>query len=104
MLYLLLSVYICMSTLGLVGMKTAGSFFAAKFIGSALLYLLAACMWVSILRSFPLSLAFPIASSGIIVATSIVGALYLHEEQSVSRLAGLVLMIVGIILVSQVKQ
>jgi len=85
-------------------MKTAGSLLGAKFIGSALLYLVAACMWVSILRSFPLSLAFPIASSGIIVATTVVGALYLHEQQSISRLAGLVLMILGIILVSQSKQ
>lgn len=103
MINLFVSFYIIVSTVGLAGMKGSTQLLSLQFFASAICYGSGAALWILILRSFPLSVAFPIASSGLIVSTTLIGWIIFKEKVDLGHLWGVALILLGIILVSKSK-
>lgn len=57
-------------------------------------------MWMFILSRNALSWIFPIAASALIVATYIIGILFLKEELVFSRIIGILIIIAGIFILN----
>jgi multidrug transporter EmrE-like cation transporter len=101
MIFVLIPVYILVSTLGLAGMKASTEIVSLAFFASAICYASGAGIWVLILRAFPLSVAFPIASSGLIMSTALVGWVIFKERFGFLHIFGVSLILLGIICVSK---
>jgi multidrug transporter EmrE-like cation transporter len=71
-----------------------------EFIIGFLMYLAGFIYWFAILHRFNLSLAFPMASSSLIILTTLFSVVFLKEELMPWNWFGLVLIISGIILSS----
>ena len=89
-------VYALISCVGLYWLKSAANLWTLKFISGAFLYILGAAVWLVILRMYPLSIAFPIASGVLMIGTTVVGYVLLKENISWMHLMGLVLISSGI--------
>ena len=103
MIYLFISFYILVSSVGLAGMKGSTELMSITFLASAICYGSGAALWVLILRSFPISVAFPVASSGLIISTTLIGWIVFKEKFGFEHLLGVSLIMVGIALVSKSK-
>lgn len=94
-----LLVYLAVSSFGLYRLKASheviswGFFLGFCFYGAGFL------MWIFLLRRMPLSLIFPIASGGLIVATQVSGWLFLNENVSLYQCIGCLLIVAGSALV-----
>jgi multidrug transporter EmrE-like cation transporter len=55
-------------------------------------------IWLVILKMNPLSIAFPIASGALIIATQIVGIFFLNEKANWVQIIGILVIIGGIYL------
>lgn len=64
------------------------------------LYGAGAIAWLFVLQRTPLSLAYPFVALGF-VATAVIGAAIFGETLSIARMAGIGLIVVGCVLVSQ---
>lgn len=95
---LLLAVYVGISCGGLFLMKAAPVWLSVQFSFGFLLYALGACLWLVILRTYPLSIAFPAASGALMVGTMLIGAFWLGERIGVGQIAGALLIFAGIVL------
>lgn len=91
--------YIALSSYGLYKIKVAELIVSVSFAVGFTSYALGFLMWFYILRLYPLSLAFPIAAGGLIIATNLVGAIWLKEPYTALNIAGIVLIIVGMTMV-----
>ena len=96
----LFMIYVVTSCSGLYGMKAAEGWKTLPFFIGFALYGAGAVMWLGILRLFPLSFAFPIAAGSLVVGTTCIGVLFLHETVSVWHLAGSLCIITGIALIA----
>lgn len=94
----LFAVYVGMSCFGLYLLKAAPAWLSLRFAAGFLLYALGAGLWLVILRSHPLSVAFPVAAGALMVGTALVGVLLLGESLSGVQLAGAGLIFLGIAL------
>ena len=94
----LMVVYISTSSTGLYLLKSAEGWRTPSFVVGAGLYGAGFVLWLLILKRLPLSLAFPVASGGLIIATQLFGFFLLSERISQTHLAGIILIIVGIAL------
>lgn len=92
--------YALTSCYGLYLLKVASSVKSLVFLSGLLLYVAGAGIWMVILRTFPLSVAFPIAAGTLVIGTSLMGALFLSEGLSSWKLAGAGMIIVGIAFVA----
>lgn len=102
---LLMLTYVCVSSFGLCQMKLASDVMKLQFFVGFGAYVIGFCMWFFILMRSPLSLAFPIAAGGLIVATQIAGYLFLSERITSVHGLGIAFILVGITLVgSQATQ
>ncbi len=118
-LWVLIALYVACSTMGLLFIKhgfniqqiggntiwqVEGLFHLVKggsFIIGFFLYVLGFFIWLYILSRQDLSLAFPIAS-GLLYLGLLFGSIFwLHEGISVTRIAGIFLILIGIILASR---
>ncbi|MEZ5759076.1 MAG: SMR family transporter [Emcibacteraceae bacterium] len=94
---LIMLVYIITSVTGLVFLKQSdGALISTKGIAGIFFYGLGFLIWYVIVTRIALSLAFPIAAGGLVVATQIAGYFILKENLSVSHLIGVALIIAGI--------
>ena len=84
-------------------MKSANQIIDLKFFLGCFFYLCGALIWVYILRIFPLSYAFPVAASGLIICTSLTGFFFLKETISTNHLLSILLILAGIIFLSITK-
>jgi multidrug transporter EmrE-like cation transporter len=96
----LFAFYVGVSCSGLFLLKAAPSWLSLRFGLGFLLYALGACLWLVILRNYPLSLAFPIAAGALIVGTTLVGIVFLGESLSAVQVAGAGLIFLGIALLA----
>ena len=95
----LVAIYALVSAFGLYKIKvSAGPGDSALWLGGAA-YAAGFVIWLLILRSFPLSFAFPIAAGSLILATQGVGYALLGEALSAVHVIGVMLIIAGIGLV-----
>lgn len=88
--------YALMSCIGLYLLKSATNWWTFKFISGAFFYILGAAVWLVILKIYPLSIAFPIASGVLMIGTTVVGYVFLKENISWLHLLGLMLISSGI--------
>jgi multidrug transporter EmrE-like cation transporter len=95
----LVTLYVAISSLGLVALKTAGGPMTLLFAAGLALYAIGFAVWYGMLTRLPLSVAFPIAAGSLIVATQIVGWLFLDESLPLIHLGGIALMLAGIAIV-----
>lgn len=77
-------------------MKSALSWSTLVFFAGVLLYVLGAAIWLAILRLYPLSVAFPVASGALMIGTTLIGIFFLKEQVSAQHLAGIVFIMMGI--------
>jgi len=88
--------YAMISCSGLYLLKAAPSWYSVKFVIGGVLYVTGAAVWLVILRLFPLSVAFPIASGMLIIGTTLTGFMFLGEKISLVQFFGVALILVGI--------
>ena len=91
----LLLVYVVMSTYGLYQLKSA-DFASLMFIIGFGFYGMGFLLWMLMLKSFPLSVIFPTAAGGLIVATQLTGHLFLNESLRPTQWAGVALVLVAL--------
>lgn len=89
-------IYAIISSIGLYYIKITHVGLNSFFILGSILYGLGFLIWLVVLKSNHLSVAFPIASSMILIATQFVGYFLLNEGMSVTKLLGLLFIIIGI--------
>lgn len=96
----LLVLYALTSCTGLYLMKTAEFIKSKVFFAGLILYIAGALLWMVILRLMPLSLAFPIAAGVLVIGTMLTGVLLLGEIVTTWQLAGSIMIMIGIALMS----
>jgi multidrug transporter EmrE-like cation transporter len=96
----LLAAYVITATFGLYRMKAAPAVVSLEFAAGATAYALSFLLWILILLRMPLSVAFPLVTGLVIVATQLCGALWLNEPMTWWKAAAVVLIISGIGLLS----
>ena len=89
--------YIGSSVFGLFKMKQAAEIVSASFLIGFAFYGLGFLWWLALLRRMDLSLAFPIAAGGLILATQAVGYFMLQEAMSPLQITGVCLILAGIV-------
>jgi multidrug transporter EmrE-like cation transporter len=92
-------VYAAISAYGLYLIKDAATLLSTRTLIGGLLYGGGFCIWIAMLRAFPLSIAFPVAAGSLIVATHLIGRFYLAEPVTIAQTAGVALIIAGIVVV-----
>ncbi len=92
-------VYASLSSLGLYYLKTNESFMSIQFYYGLFFYGLGFAIWLHLLRTYPLSIAFPVAASLLIISTQIIGIYVLKEGLSFYKIMGTFLIIAGVFLV-----
>jgi multidrug transporter EmrE-like cation transporter len=90
------AVYVLVSCCGLYLLKAAPGVRSVSFAAGVLLYAGGALIWIAVLRLYPLSIAFPIASGALMAGTALVGLLLLREPFSVRQAFGMVAIWAGI--------
>ncbi|MGJ0359261.1 hypothetical protein [Aliarcobacter cryaerophilus] len=93
--------YTLISVLGLYLFKISTMGFNLLFILGIIFYGSGFLLWLFILKTNSLSIAFPIASSMLIIATQFVGFYFLQENFSFSKLVGITFIILGILIIYQ---
>lgn len=88
--------YALISVIGLYWLKSASAVWTVRFISGAFFYVLGAGLWLVILRMYPLSIAFPVASGALMIGTTMVGYLLLKENISWIHLFGIAMISSGI--------
>lgn len=90
-------IYVIISVAGLVFLKMSDGKLLSYLGGIGIvLYGGGFVIWYLILTRVSLSVAFPIAAGGLVVATQIAGYFILKENLSFAHLIGVLLIIVGI--------
>jgi multidrug transporter EmrE-like cation transporter len=95
----LLTLYVAISSCGLLALKTASGPMTLHFAAGLILYAIGFAIWYGMLTRLPLSVAFPIAAGSLVMATQIVGWLFLDERLQVGHLGGIALILAGIAVV-----
>ncbi len=88
--------YAAVSSWGLAIIKSAPQVKSAMFLAGLTLYGAGFLVWLVILRSYPLSIAFPVAAGSLVVVTQVIAVVMLKESLSPTHLFGVVLVIAGI--------
>lgn len=96
---LLLALYVFLSTYGLYKIKASEFGFNLGFVVGFGSYLAGFIIWFLILKTNPLSVAFPVAAGLLIVATQFVGFTFLGESVTALKGVGVALIISGIVMV-----
>lgn len=70
------------------------------FLGGLSCYLISLFLWLAVLGKLQVSQAYPLLSLGYVL-TAVVGYFFMHEDVNLVRIAGLALIIAGIIVISR---
>lgn len=101
----LLLTYTLFSVVGMTMVKVAPSLVSPKWMVGVGLYGIGFVMWMGIiLRTMPLSQAFPIAAGSLMLGTQVAGWLVLKERLTLPHLAGAALIVAGVAIVSMTTQ
>ena len=87
----MLLVYVALSTYGLYQLKSASPLSVMFLIGFGC-YGTGFLLWMVLLKALPLSVAFPTAAGGLIIATQLTGYFFLGETLRANQWWGLALM------------
>lgn len=92
-------IYAAVSAFGLYLIKDASALLSTRAFAGLALYGSGFCIWIVMLRYFPLSVAFPVAAGSLIIATHLVARFYLAETVTVAQTAGMAVIVAGMFLV-----
>lgn len=95
----LLVTYVVISSLGLYALKIANGTIGIGFLIGLAFYGGGFLVWYGLLARMPLSVAFPLAAGSLVIATQIVGAVFLGENLHLAHLGGIALIVAGIAVV-----
>ncbi len=101
--FLVFVAYLLLSIFGLYKIKVAEFGFNFDFILGFTCYGFGFLIWIVVLRLFPISYAFPIAASMLIIGTQLIGFYLLNENLSVSHLSGVGFILIGVIILGYVN-
>lgn len=96
---IILFFYALISGYGLYRLKGSSEILSVEFLLGAFCYGFGFIIWLVMLRTYPLSLAFPAAAGTLILTTQIFGIVFLHEEFSWQAVSGTALITIGIALI-----
>ena len=96
----LFTAYVLSSSFGLHYMKGAATLASLPFIAGFGLYGAGFLLWMLILRSFPLSVAFPVSAGALMIGTTLCAVLLLGEQVGRLHVGGIALILAGIVLIS----
>lgn len=91
--------YALISSYGLYKLKISSFGINVGFISGFMFYAIGFVIWLYILKIYPLSVAFPLASGSLVVITQIVGVSFLGEAATLNKGIGAIFIIAGIALV-----
>ena len=112
MKYILIAIYICLTTGGLFFMKSGGDSLSLAFkngitfkIGyittiGFLLYICSFLLWQKLLATYDLSYIVPITTGIVQVIVLLLSTFYFKENINTLNIIGIILVIIGIILIS----
>jgi len=112
MKFILIALYVCLTTGGLFFMKSGGDSLSLAFkngitfkIGYVttlgfLLYICSFLLWQKLLATYDLTYIVPITTGIVQIIVMLFGYFFFKENISIMNLAGIVLVIIGIILIS----
>ncbi len=103
MMYWGIIAQVLLSLGGLYKIKTAAAIFSFHFALGFALYGLSFVLWVWLIRTYSLSVAFPVAASLSIICSQLVGVLLLNEGWGILQCIAIALLLSGVILLSFVK-
>ncbi len=96
---ILYATYALISSFGLYEIKLSGMNWNSNLIFGGSFYAIGFLIWLFILKTNPLSTAFPIAASTLIIATQIFGIFLLGENLNNSKIIGTIFIILGIVMI-----
>lgn len=99
---LLFAGYALISSFGLYKIKLSNMVINQDLIIGGIFYIVGFLMWLVILKSNPLSIAFPLAAGFLIIATQIFGFFFLGEGINITKIIGILFVIIGIILIFKI--
>lgn len=92
-----LGLYVILSVAGLAFVKAADNPVSLRFVIGGALYGAGFLIWIfAILRTLPLSIAFPLAAGALILGTQAAGWIFLKEALSPLHIVGVALIVAGI--------
>ena len=91
--------YALISSFGLYKIKLSNLAMNTDLFLGGFCYALGFLLWLWILKTNPLSIAFPLAASSLIIATQIFGYFLLGESFNSGKIIGIAIVIVGIVLI-----
>ncbi len=95
----LFTLYVLVSSFGLFKLKSASGFLSPDFLLGFAFYGFGFLIWYSVLTRLPLSVVFPIAAGSLVIATQVVGYLFLGETIRLVHASGIALILGGIVLI-----
>jgi multidrug transporter EmrE-like cation transporter len=95
----LLLLYAVISSAGLYALKLAQGTIGTAFFTGLAFYGVGFLIWYGMLARMPLSVAFPLAAGSLVIASQIVGAVFLDETLRLTHLGGIGLIVAGIAVV-----
>lgn len=88
--------YIISSSVGFVLLKKA-SFLSIEFFIGNILYIVGYLIWILIiLKAFPLSIGFPLAAGGLLIASQLMGSIFLNEKLDIYNFVAIFFIILGL--------
>lgn len=91
--------YAFISSFGLYKIKISEMLFGKDLILGGLCYGAGFLVWLVILKTNPLSTAFPLAASTLIIATQLFGFFLLDESIGGGKIIGLLFIMIGIVMI-----
>ena len=92
-------VYVLVSSFGLFKLKAANGALGLEFLVGLACYGAGFVVWYFVLTRMPLSVAFPVAAGSLVVATQVVGYMFLNEGFQLMHVGGIALILLGIVFV-----
>lgn len=89
--------YVFLSAFGLYKIKLSEVGINPDFVVGFGAYLAGFLLWFVILKTYPLSIAFPVAAGALILATQLVGFFFLGEGMTLQKESGVALILAGIV-------
>ena len=94
-----ITIYVILNLTGLT-LISAQQILSINWLTGIFLYGLGFIIWILlILRSMPLSIAFPLAAGSLIIGTQIFGWYFLNEKISAGQFGGVFMILVGLCLI-----
>jgi multidrug transporter EmrE-like cation transporter len=103
--YLYFLLYFIVTTSGLSLMKQSSSILSTTYLVGTVLFGVGYLVFsLVIIRSLPLSIGFPVASSGLIIGTQVAGFFFLGETTSWPQIFAITMIVAGVSILAIIQQ